>query len=80
VSQAIRVVASGPRWMLLSLVRIYRALISPALPRACRFEPSCAAYAEEAIARKPLARALWLILSRISKCHPFHPGGYDPVP
>ena len=80
MSQAIRVVASGPRWMLLSLVRIYRALISPSLPRACRFEPSCAAYAEEAIARKPLSRALWLILSRISKCHPFHPGGCDPVP
>ena len=80
MSQAIRVMALGPRWVLLSLVRIYRAAISPSLPRACRFEPSCAAYAEEAIAKKPLVKALGLILSRISKCHPFHPGGYDPVP
>ncbi len=70
----------GPRWVLLSMVRIYRAWISPSLPRACRFEPSCAAYAEEAIERKPLLRALGLILSRIVRCHPFHPGGYDPVP
>jgi putative membrane protein insertion efficiency factor len=70
----------GPRWLLLSLIRLYRLLISPALPRACRFTPSCAAYAEEAVARVPLPRALWLIVRRISKCHPFHPGGYDPVP
>lgn len=70
----------GLRWWFLSLIRIYRGAISPSLPRACRFEPSCAAYAEEAIARRPLPSALWLIARRISKCHPFHPGGYDPVP
>lgn len=70
----------GPRALLLALVRFYRGAISPSLPRACRFEPSCAAYAEEAIARRPLPSAFWLIARRISKCHPFHPGGYDPVP
>jgi uncharacterized protein len=70
----------GPRWLLLSLIRLYRLLVSPVLPRACRFTPSCAAYAEEAVARVALPRALWLIVRRISKCHPFHPGGYDPVP
>ena len=70
----------GPRWVLLALIRFYRAAISPSLPRACRFEPSCAAYAEEAVARGTFPRALWLIVRRISKCHPFHPGGYDPVP
>ena len=70
----------GPRWILFSLVRLYRFAISPALPRACRFTPSCAAYAEEALARRSLPRALWLIVKRLSKCHPFHPGGYDPVP
>ena len=70
----------GPRGLLLALIRFYRWAISPSLPRACRFEPSCAAYAEEAIARRPLPRALWLIVRRISKCHPVHPGGYDPVP
>jgi len=69
-----------PRGILLALIRFYRAAVSPSLPRACRFEPSCAAYAEEAIARVRLPRALWLIARRISKCHPFHPGGYDPVP
>jgi putative membrane protein insertion efficiency factor len=70
----------GPRALLLALVRFYRGAISPSLPRACRFEPSCAAYAEEAIARRPLPGAFWLIARRILKCHPFHPGGYDPVP
>ncbi len=66
--------------ILLSLVRLYRWAISPFLPRACRFTPSCAAYAEEALVRRPLPSALWLIVKRVAKCHPFHPGGYDPVP
>ena len=70
----------GLRWALVWLIRLYRVAISPVLPRACRFVPSCAAYAEEAVARVPLPRALWLIARRVSKCHPFHPGGYDPVP
>jgi putative membrane protein insertion efficiency factor len=70
----------GLRWLALTLIRFYRQAISPSLPRACRFTPSCAAYAEEAVARRPLPRALWLIARRISKCHPFHRGGYDPVP
>ena len=68
------------RWLLLCLIRFYRAAISPSLPRSCRFEPSCAIYAEEAIARRPLQNALWLILRRVLRCNPFHPGGYDPVP
>ena len=70
----------GLRWLLLCLIRFYRAAISPSLPRTCRFEPSCAAYAEEAMARRPLRRALILIVGRVLRCHPFHPGGYDPVP
>ena len=64
----------------LLLVRFYRFAISPLLPRACRFEPSCSAYAEEALSRFSFPRALWLIVKRVSKCHPFHHGGYDPVP
>jgi putative membrane protein insertion efficiency factor len=81
VSGAARSIAPfGLRWALLSLIRLYRLAVSPVLPRACRFEPSCAAYAEEAVSRVPLPRALWLIVRRIFKCHPFHPGGYDPVP
>jgi putative membrane protein insertion efficiency factor len=70
----------GPRWALVRLVRFYRAAVSPSLPRACRFEPSCAAYAEEALTRRPLGAALWLIVRRVLRCHPFHAGGYDPVP
>jgi hypothetical protein len=62
------------------LIRLYRRFLSPTLPRACRFEPSCAAYAEEALARHALPRALGLIIARVLRCHPFHPGGYDPVP
>jgi len=81
VSRVLRAAAPlGPRWILLFMIRVYRAAISPTLPRACRFVPSCAAYAEEAVATKSLGRALGLILGRISKCHPFHPGGFDPVP
>ncbi len=68
------------RAALLFFIRLYRAAISPLVPRACRFEPSCSAYAEEALARRPLPRALWLILRRVLRCHPLHPGGYDPVP
>ena len=66
--------------LLLFLVRVYRAMISVLLPRACRFEPSCSAYAEEALTRHAALSALGLILRRILRCHPFHPGGYDPVP
>ena len=72
--------AFGLRYLFIALVRAYRAAISPVLPRSCRFEPSCACYAEEALGRHHVARALWLIVRRIARCHPFHPGGYDPVP
>lgn len=70
----------GLRFVLLLIVRAYRLAISPVLPRACRFTPSCAAYAEEALSRRGLPHALWLIARRVGRCHPFHPGGYDPVP
>jgi putative membrane protein insertion efficiency factor len=68
----------GP--LLILLVRLYRACFSGLLPRACRFEPSCSAYAEEALSRRPLFPAIYLIVRRVLRCHPFHPGGYDPVP
>jgi len=62
------------------LVRVYRAMISVLLPRACRFEPTCSVYAEEALKRHGALSGLWMSLRRILRCHPFHPGGYDPVP
>jgi putative membrane protein insertion efficiency factor len=68
------------RALLLALVRAYRRLVSPALPPACRFHPSCAAYAETALARHGAVKGGWLAARRLARCHPFHPGGIDPVP
>ncbi len=62
------------------LVRAYRLLAVPVLPKACRFHPSCSSYAEEALRKHGFFPALLLIVRRIARCHPFHPGGYDPVP
>jgi len=70
-------VASGS---LIFLVRIYQILISPLLGSHCRFEPSCSQYAIEAIGRRGALRGSGLTLRRISRCHPFHSGGFDPVP
>jgi putative membrane protein insertion efficiency factor len=68
------------RAVLLLLVRAYRRLVSPLLPPACRFYPSCSAYAETAVARHGALRGAWLAARRLARCHPFHPGGIDPVP
>jgi putative membrane protein insertion efficiency factor len=61
-------------------VRAYQRLVSPLLPPACRFAPTCSEYAAEAITELGLVRGLGLTLGRLSRCHPFHPGGYDPPP
>jgi len=66
--------------ILIALIAGYKRFISPLLPRACRFYPSCSSYAAEAIERHGPARGLILAVRRILRCHPFHPGGYDPVP
>ena len=65
---------------LLFLIKTYRLLISPILPRACRFYPSCSRYSEKAIETHGVLRGGMLALGRILRCHPFHPGGLDPVP
>lgn len=61
-------------------IRLYRTFLSPFLPAACRFHPSCSSYALEALEEHGGLRGAWLVLRRISRCHPFHPGGLDPVP
>ena len=64
----------------LLLIRFYQRCISPLFPAKCRFYPTCSAYAFTAIERFGFFRGGWLALRRILKCHPFHPGGFDPVP
>ncbi|HEV7803209.1 MAG TPA: membrane protein insertion efficiency factor YidD [Burkholderiales bacterium] len=66
--------------ILLGLIAGYRYLLSPLLGPSCRFYPTCSAYASEAIDRYGALRGSWLALKRILKCHPWHPGGFDPVP
>jgi hypothetical protein len=61
-------------------IKFYRRWLSPLKPPACRFYPTCSQYALEAIETHGAARGLWLSVKRICKCHPFHPGGFDPVP
>jgi len=63
----------------LVFLRLYKRWISPMLPSACRFHPTCSVYMMEAIQAHGLARGLWMGLRRIGKCHPFHEGGFDPV-
>ncbi|MHB1595463.1 MAG: membrane protein insertion efficiency factor YidD [Streptosporangiaceae bacterium] len=65
---------------LIGLIWVYRKLISPLLPPRCRFYPSCSAYALEAVRVHGAGRGSWLAVRRLGKCHPFHPGGLDPVP
>ncbi|MED1785813.1 membrane protein insertion efficiency factor YidD [Brevibacillus fortis] len=62
------------------LIRGYQLMISPYKPPSCRFAPTCSHYAIESIRRFGAWKGGWLALRRILKCHPFHPGGYDPVP
>jgi hypothetical protein len=67
-------------WPLLGLVWIYRRAISPLLGANCRYEPTCSAYAEEALRTHGAFRGGWLVLKRIGRCHPWGGSGYDPVP
>lgn len=74
------VAADLPRRGLVALIRAYQLVISPALPPACRFTPTCSQYALEAIRRHGALRGSWLALRRLARCHPFNPGGFDAVP
>ena len=66
--------------LLLLLVTAYRRGVSPLLPARCRFAPTCSAYAAEALRVHGALRGTWLAVRRVGRCHPFHPGGHDPVP
>ncbi|MBQ2956627.1 MAG: membrane protein insertion efficiency factor YidD [Clostridia bacterium] len=69
-----------PKRALMGAIRFYRRHISPMFPPCCRFTPTCSAYALEAVEKYGALKGGFLALKRILKCHPFHPGGYDPVP
>lgn len=65
--------------LMIVCIRFYQLFISPLFPPICRFYPTCSQYAIEAIRKKGALKGGWLAVKRIAKCHPFHPGGYDPV-
>jgi putative membrane protein insertion efficiency factor len=67
------------RVILLLLLSAYRGAVSPFLPRACRFYPNCSAYTEQAIRKHGILKGIAFGFGRIGRCHPWHPGGYDPV-
>jgi uncharacterized protein len=66
--------------LLISFIRFYQIFISPLKPPTCRFYPTCSHYGLEAVKRFGAIKGGWLAIKRILKCHPFHPGGFDPVP
>lgn len=66
--------------VLMALITGYRRFVSPLLGARCRFAPSCSAYALEAVREHGALRGIWLAVRRIGRCHPFNPGGFDPVP
>lgn len=68
------------KYLFIGLVRLYQMVISPWMPETCRFKPSCSAYSMEAFHKHGALKGLWLTVKRISRCHPWGDGGYDPVP
>jgi hypothetical protein len=66
--------------VLLFLIRVYQKFISPLLPPACRFYPSCSEYAHQALVKHGALKGTWLAAKRLARCHPYHAGGFDPVP
>ncbi|HBY64765.1 MAG TPA: membrane protein insertion efficiency factor YidD [Solibacterales bacterium] len=66
--------------VVLGALRFYKHAVSPLLPPACRFLPTCSEYMAEAVERHGAARGVWMGLRRLGRCHPFHRGGFDPVP
>jgi putative membrane protein insertion efficiency factor len=68
------------RRIVIFLIKLYQTILSPFLGQHCRFYPSCSAYSLEAVEKHGVARGLWLSIKRLTRCHPWHEGGVDPVP
>jgi uncharacterized protein len=67
------------RKLIVSILRFYKWTLSPMLPSACRYHPSCSDYMRQAVEKYGAARGVWMGIKRIARCHPFHAGGLDPV-
>jgi len=74
-----REAVSPLQWIVVGPLRFYKRFVSPALPSACRFHPTCSEYMREAVERYGAIRGVWMGLRRVARCHPFHSGGFDPV-
>jgi putative membrane protein insertion efficiency factor len=68
------------RKLIVTILRLYKVVLSPLLPSACRYYPSCSEYTRQAVEKYGVGRGLWMGAKRLSRCHPFHAGGLDPVP
>ena len=68
------------KYILMALIRLYQMTLSKILPPSCRFYPSCSQYGYEAVEKYGFFKGGWIAIKRVGRCHPFHPGGYDPVP
>jgi putative membrane protein insertion efficiency factor len=68
------------KYLLMGLIRLYQMTFSKLMPPSCRFTPSCSHYGYEAVSKYGALKGSWMAIKRIGRCHPFHPGGYDPVP
>jgi putative membrane protein insertion efficiency factor len=67
------------RKLIVAILRLYKSVVSPVLPSACRYYPSCSDYMRQAVEKYGPARGLWMGIKRLARCHPFHAGGLDPV-
>ena len=67
------------QWIVVNALRVYKLVLSPLLPSACRYYPSCSEYMREAVQQYGPAKGVWMGLRRLARCHPLHEGGYDPV-
>ena len=77
---AFRYISKGISSALIGLIYVYQRFISPALPPSCGYKPTCSNYMKEALRKYGPLKGGWMGVKRIFRCHPFHPGGYDPVP
>jgi len=68
------------KYVIVFIIKLYQKFISPMFPPTCRFYPTCSNYAKEALIKHGFFKGSWLAVKRVSRCHPFNPGGYDPVP